>query len=183
MGLVFAKTAGQKGRVFEFEPFPQNYFQLEAQGQLNELPDFRVTRLGVGAKRQTMDVSILGASTTKLDYCAEWKDEVSLEVVPLDDYFGERPNFVKIDVEGAEIDVLKGAQRIMRELRPRMSIELHTTLIDRFGYELKDFFDQIPTDVYDVHWRANFWDPVWTEWQPGGETAITQHVDVRLWPK
>ncbi len=183
MALLFAKAAGHDGRVLTFEPFPQNYFQLEAQGSLNRPPDFRVTRLGAGSHRKSMNVSILGASTTKLDYCSEWKDEIAVEIVPIDDYLEERPNFIKVDVEGAEIDVLKGAQRIMRKWRPRMSIELHTTLIDRFGYTIKDFFEQIPTDIYDVHWRANAWDPGWTEWRPGGEAEIRRHVDVRLWPK
>ncbi len=183
MGLVFANAAGPGGRVFAFEPFPQNYLQLEAQARLNGLPDFRVTRLGVGARRQTMNVSVLGASTTKLDYCAEWKDEIALEVAPLDEFVEERPNFIKLDVEGAEVDVLKGATRVMRELRPRMSIELHTSLIDRFGYTLTDFFDAIPADLYHVHWRPNFWDLGWTEWKPGGEKDITTHVDVRLLPR
>jgi len=48
--------------------------------------------------------------------------------VSLDDYadkYGVVPSFVKMDVEGAEVAVLDGARRILREYHPRLLIELH----------------------------------------------------------
>ena len=58
----------------------------------------------------------------------------SCVAVSLDDYWaacGERLNFVKIDVEGAEAAVLKGMERILPEDRPVVLVELHA--FDRWG--------------------------------------------------
>ena len=57
-----------------------------------------------------------------------------------------RPDTVKIDVEGSELAVLRGAQKLLREHRPRLLIEVYeasadaiTALLHGAGYELFDF--------------------------------------------
>ncbi len=44
----------------------------------------------------------------------------------LDEFLGPPPDFIKIDVEGAELDVIKGAQETIKKYRPRIFVEAHT---------------------------------------------------------
>jgi FkbM family methyltransferase len=56
---------------------------------------------------------------------------VSVQCVPLDDLFIDGSiDFIKIDVEGLEVDVLDGGQGIIQANRPRLLIEVHT--VDNF---------------------------------------------------
>lgn len=53
--------------------------------------------------------------------------EVECETIPLDALLPELPvpRLVKIDVEGAETDVLAGAYRLVHEVRPVWIVEVH----------------------------------------------------------
>jgi FkbM family methyltransferase len=56
--------------------------------------------------------------------------------IAIDDFVdatGVRPTMLKIDVEGAELDVAKGAVRTLRELRPTIFLELHHDLLELAG--------------------------------------------------
>lgn len=50
----------------------------------------------------------------------------SIEIIALDDFLqGERVTFMKMDIEGAELDALKGAKRLIREQKPRLAISVY----------------------------------------------------------
>ena len=51
-----------------------------------------------------------------------------LDTLVFDDGFA-RPDLIKVDVEGAEVDVLNGAARTLREFRPRVFIEAHSAAL------------------------------------------------------
>ena len=67
--------------------------------------------------------------------------------VTLDDLvtYNRPPSIIKCDVEGAEVEVMRGAQRLIREHRPTLLCEVHsesstqqvTELLTGFGYELR----------------------------------------------
>jgi hypothetical protein len=65
--------------------------------------------------------------------------EVAFDVTctTLDDLCQERgltrANLVKIDVEGAELSVLRGMERILREMRPVIVLEMEPHLLESFG--------------------------------------------------
>jgi FkbM family methyltransferase len=72
------------------------------------------------------------------------KGELEVEVVVLDDYFvDERVDFIKVDVEGAEEMVLKGAQKLLRRWAPTLVVSIHSfslthpalMLLEGLGYE------------------------------------------------
>ncbi len=48
----------------------------------------------------------------------------TIDSVALDDYFADKepPTFIKMDVEGAELDALHGAERIIREHKPKLAV-------------------------------------------------------------
>ena len=83
-----------------------------------------------------------GASLTHMTREGESFTTISVPVVALDDYFGEndRVTLLKIDVEGGEFGVLKGAERILRRCAPLLVFECENrhlapgTVGDVFSY-------------------------------------------------
>ena len=104
-------------------------------------------------------------------------------IVPLDDYCGESPTFVKLDVEGGEAGALRGAQKLLRTCRPRLFIEVHTQMIGDFGHTLRDLFEAIPGDCYDVTYKIEGTHADWKPYAPGIETGVTAPMLVLATPK
>src|SRR5581483_645748 len=65
----------------------------------------------------------------------------------LDNYVDLRPDFLKIDIEGAEIDALESAQKLL-EHRPNVYVEVHTTFFERFGRRVEEIFELLPLNDY-----------------------------------
>jgi len=69
------------------------------------------------------------------------------------------PNFIKIDVEGAESEVFRGANRVLRDIRPIILCEIHdreneqfcVNLLNRYGYAIR-WLEQ--TGIYPKHLLA-----------------------------
>ena len=126
----FSKTVGDEGRVFSFEPDPHNFLALQRNIASHRLRN--VTAINKG----------LWSTTTSLDFQAEGNLGSSVatrtgrrnslrrvSVLSLDDALDEncptRLDFIKMDIEGAEVEVLKGAKRLWERFRPDLVIEPH----------------------------------------------------------
>lgn len=181
MAAYFAHVAGPGGRVIAFDPFLQNCLQVKAQAELNAPGRLITVQKGLGSRRKNFKVSnvvqMTSAAIPVLD------DTVTIEIVPLDDYIGENPTMVKLDIEGAEVDALRGAAKLMRQCRPRLFIEVHTPFLGQFGHTLTDFFDAIPGDIYEIRFQVEGRDKDWRIYEPGMETGVTDPMLVYAVPK
>jgi FkbM family methyltransferase len=182
MATFFSLVVGPCGRVIAFDPFAQNCLQVEAQASLNPSGHTRVVKAGVGAKRQTIRVSNLEQKTTAAAV-QERDDQIEIEIVPLDDFIDEKPTFIKLDIEGAEVDALIGAANILRTCMPKLFIEVHTQYIGQFGYNLTDFFSKIPADLYDMYVMVLDENAQWRLYEPGLEIGVTVPLLVFAAPK
>lgn len=100
--------------VYAFEPRPQPRGELERNVAANQLEQrVTVTGLGLAAARQTAS--------------ADFDDRlITFDCVPMDDVVDRPVALIKIDVEGMEVDVLRGATRILGEDHPAVFAEAHT---------------------------------------------------------
>jgi len=130
--LLMAKCVGKEGKVYAFEPLPENFSVLCENIALNGYEGIVVAeKKAVGAQtgRQRFrrgqwhpdDPDPL-TSVSRFDP----QGELEVEVVALDDYFADKQvDFIKVDVEGAEGMVLEGARRLLQRWRPILLVSVH----------------------------------------------------------
>ena len=132
--ILMAHLVGPRGSLVAFEPFPKTFRLLEENVRLNELTNIRLEPLA--ASDQDGSVSLVFeanqqlASTPSVSGYAVEQEKGNIEVrcVSLDSYVartGWTPELVKIDVEGAELAVLRGATHTIRNARPIFIVEVH----------------------------------------------------------
>jgi len=95
--------------------------------------------------RQTANNEPIGQPISYLE-----QDCVKVPQITIDQFALDRVDFVKIDVEGMEVDVLAGAEQTIRRHRPQLFIEALksdfprlTAIIERFGYDCFRFEENI----------------------------------------
>jgi FkbM family methyltransferase len=124
--LLAAKLAGPTGRVVAFEPVPRNLGYLRRHLALNHCDNVSVVAAAVSDRSGTARFRE-GPAHTVGSLTAS--DGYEVNVVALDDFEGPVPRVIKIDVEGAEADVLRGAKRVLREARPMVLLSTHSTAL------------------------------------------------------
>jgi FkbM family methyltransferase len=130
--LLFAKLVGPGGQIYAFEPSPPIYAKLLQVVQKNQLANVRCFNLGCGAtrKRETLLVpASSGNATIRRNgvHVEGAYGEINIEIDTLDHAIlplSPKVDFLKIDTEGFEDQVLAGAEEIIARDRPVVYIEL-----------------------------------------------------------
>jgi FkbM family methyltransferase len=123
--LLAARLVGREGVVHAFEPMSANRARLEAGLALNAGAGVVVHDRAVSATPGRAELHA-HEHTTMWSLLETGRQGQPVEVVTLDQLAGElgAPQLVKIDVEGAEVDVLRGGERLLGgEARPALLVE------------------------------------------------------------
>ena len=145
--LLAAKLVGRKGRVIAFEPISQNVAQIRQHLHLNAIENATIMQIALmniegetnfshGPSSSMWHVAHDGTVTA---VCSTLDTLTSDGTVPV-------PNVIKIDVEGVEHAVLKGALRLLRTSHPTILLSTHgpkargdcCRLLSELGYTLTD---------------------------------------------
>jgi FkbM family methyltransferase len=143
--LLASELVGPTGRVVAFEPLPRNIGYLQRHLRMNRAANVRLCTAAVGDAPGTALFTIAGnPSMGSLSATGT----LSVPVVALDTFVGDKklrpPQVIKIDVEGAESAVLRGAAEILTRYRPYILFSGHGTaqqqacaaLLADLGYDL-----------------------------------------------
>ncbi len=127
--LLAAKQVGDAGRVFAFEPLPENLASLREQIAVNSLSHVEIVEGAIGATTGTAELSFASGQNSEAHLGSPKSEGESVTTVPittLDAFVAahRRPTLVKVDVEGAETAVLEGAPRLLAD-GTTFLIELH----------------------------------------------------------
>ena len=148
--MLLAAAVGRTGHVYAFEPFEANADLLERSVAENHFDD-RVTfqRAAAGAESGsatlTFPVETLNSGGAYLlrsgDHPLAGNQKTNVPVITLDSLTLRRPvRLIKMDVEGAEPQVIRGAERLLRDDRPTILSELHPTQLQRASGVTADAF-------------------------------------------
>jgi FkbM family methyltransferase len=131
--LLASRLVGQTGHVTSFEADPEIAARLREHIARNNFSQVTVVEKAVWSEHQT--VAFLrtdpGVSPDRgLGHVvgAASAGTIEVEGVSLDDYTAASPapDFIKCDVEGAELEVFRGARRLLKEKRPGILCEMHS---------------------------------------------------------
>lgn len=134
-------------KVFAFEPIPLNYSLILASSRINRLGNLFIIEQCLSDESGTNSFSIAedSAYSSMIDTRRKGVSEtVSVRTASLQDFCNENdcyPTVIKMDVEGAEMKVLKGAEAIFSEkkISPRMvMIELYDQNLRMFGTSIDE---------------------------------------------
>ena len=129
--LLLAKCVGPAGRVVSFEPSPVNFSTLQRNILLNKLDTVELINLAVFSESGTIEMSVSSTDTASGDWSISRRangTSIQVQTISLDQFCEANqilPDFLKIDVEGAEYDVLMGGRETIGKSQPTMLIELH----------------------------------------------------------
>jgi FkbM family methyltransferase len=159
-----AKTVGAAGRVVILEPESNNRRQLEKNLDLNGITNCQVLPLAAWSSS--------GSVGWHQDAHPVWhrvdagQNGLAVAAVSIDDLVHRlslsRVDWIKMDIEGAEVDALNGAENTLIQFHPQLFIEVHETLkrvtelLAKFGYTIVSAtFDVEPERHGWVHARAS----------------------------
>jgi FkbM family methyltransferase len=115
-----ARCVGRTGVVHAFEPSPRNFRRL--QSVMGKLTNVRLSHAAVGERSGRSHLYL--SDNLNVDHRAyppegDSREIVPMDVIALDDYFiaGDRVDLIKLDVQGYELHVLRGADRVLQENR------------------------------------------------------------------
>ena len=110
--------------VFTFEPNLENYDYILETIQLNNLKKVVPVKLGVGSEHNFLNFVQQGSSS----YLSEEKGDCKIEVVTIDEFVEEKNlniGLIKMDIEGLEIDALKGARKTIEKFKPILLLSIY----------------------------------------------------------
>lgn len=149
--LLFGQWVGETGRVYAFEPAPIIADGLERHVALNGLAStVAVVRAAVADRTSSAGFIAPGLhAINRLAHADEAAPgAIEVRTTSLDDFCAEagiEPDLVKIDVEGTELAVLRGARNTIRRAGGRLAlfVELHPSLWPGCGITRADVEDEL----------------------------------------
>ena len=163
--LVAAKRIGATGRVIAFEPIDAIAQILEENIRSNAIETVTVVRSGLSETCGSAQIfasygqSYTGKENHGLGSLYGGVNDgpaiQAIRLTTLDAYFQEHPihrlDLIKIDIEGAELPCLRGAQRTIERYRPLLIIEIQAQSAAAAGYRQTDILEYLARFGYTFH--------------------------------
>jgi FkbM family methyltransferase len=177
MSAIYARFVGAENMVL-FEPNPDNWQNIKATWDVESLATPRATVCALVGNRNSVEadfdtsqengwpvVALTGQIWTPRSFRYIHEHAARTPQISIDVFVATRgvaPNAITIDVEGAELEVLKGALLTLQECRPLAWVSIHEELMGRdYGRAPKDihtlmaaqnyFAEYLATD-HEAHW-------------------------------
>lgn len=117
--LIFARLVGDDGKVFAFEPDPENFALLKKNVEVNAYRNVTLVQKAVSNenKRIRLYLSVGNKGDHRIYDSANNRPSVAVDAVRLDDFLNEfigRVDFIKMDIQGAEGKALEGMSMLVR---------------------------------------------------------------------
>lgn len=163
--LLLSKGIGVEGKVVAIEPSPENLPELHLNVERNSLDkNVEIIEAAVGAVTSVAALKRGINSGVTSDGSAAY----NVRLDTLDNMIKGQVNFIKIDVEGFESFVLKGATDIISKWRPVLFVELHPVELRQHGIS-----------VIDVIWQLKQWHYETKLYEQPIKSSIFQKISCR----
>ncbi len=162
MALHLALRVGDVGKVYAFEPVPANVQRLREHAARNSFIDqLEIVESALSDVDGTLELLIAPAthvnqgmgSLVEIEH-RDLTSKINVQVQRLDSFCEQRAltelDFIKVDIQGAEPLFLAGARRTLKELRPRMVMEVAPSSLTAGGFNSKDLLAHMESLGYSA---------------------------------
>jgi FkbM family methyltransferase len=147
--VFFSKKVGNAGKVICFEPTPGTFSILKQTAELNALTNCILVNAAVAEKSGILKFNLTsedgeGSNANSLVRTERSVSSTDVKVYSIDDYRREQKikiDILKIDVEGYELNALKGAKETFQNDKPTGILALHPASIEQLGQTLEHIWD------------------------------------------
>lgn len=144
-------------KIYAFEPDEESYKKcIKVKKQHPEI-DIVLYNKGLWSTDTTVHFETTGTASSSI---TDNQDADSIEVVSLDTFIKGKITFIKMDIEGAELEALKGCQNLIKQYRPKLAISVYHKKEDIV--EIPKYIKSLVPDyhLYLRHYTNTFTDTV-----------------------
>jgi len=170
VSLVASSLINEKGVIYSFEPHPVSFNRFKNHVELNHISNIFAFNVGLGSTSSILNMlevegnaganRILTSNVINSNF-------ISINIVSLDEFIlnnkADVPDLIKVDVEGYELEVFKGAENLLNNNKPNLFFELDERLLklqntspiellmflSKFGYK---FFNADDYEFIDLNY-------------------------------
>lgn len=157
--LLASVLVGNTGKVVSFEPLPDNLKYLKKHLEINHISNVQVIEAAVCDRN---GIAYFEQHNSSFQGHLGSQGTLEVKTVCLDELIFQEdlpvPQCLKIDVEGAELQVLRGAMELLSEYHPTIFLATHGDLLQQeccqlltsLGYQLKSISDKKLADSDEI---------------------------------
>ncbi len=162
--FYLAKIVGETGQVFAFEPLPATYQGLVANMAKARLTNVRPYNVGMSDHEGTAVLFVPqrqglpshGRAHLHPPEAQEAGECIQIQLTTIDAFCIRhnlaRVDFIKMDIEGAELLALRGAVEVIGAYQPKLLLEIEEAHTQKYGYKPQDIFAMLAAYGYrDVY--------------------------------
>jgi FkbM family methyltransferase len=157
--IIAARLVGNTGKVYAFEPGQGNANSIRHNARLNNFSQIEVIAKAVSDTPGEGELLLAkysgGHALATADAPPDLAGKVTVELVTIDDLIAQNqikpPNFVKVDIEGAELDALKGMTETIKQYKPIIIYEIDDG--DRVAYQRK--YQELESFLQSLGYQVN----------------------------
>ncbi len=141
--------------VHSFEPMPQSFANLSAA--MSDVENVKLYPHAIGDENKSVFFKVNYSASCIVDDKG-WSDNtVEVQMVKLDDIVDGRVDFIKMDIEGSELAALNGAQNMIKQYRPKLSICIYHRPQDI--YEIPEYIKRLVPEykIWIVNNEGHYW--------------------------
>ena len=163
VSLALQSNLKDNAQIFSFEPHPLIAETFQKSITANKFENIKLINAAVGNKDCEIELNLYGHTSNILSLENRKSQKITINQINLDNYLLKNnivPNFIKIDVDGYEIEVLEGLKENLLKNSPIMVVETNYEkkvidfLINECSYKLLDLdlkeFEKIPDNVFCI---------------------------------
>jgi FkbM family methyltransferase len=169
--LIAARLVGPEGRVCSFEPVTANAASIRDNVALNAFPNVQTFEVAVGREAGSAELLLTewdGGSTLASSVVQPSRpvSRRTTRVIAMDEFIEAEnlrpPSFVKIDVEGLEMEVLEGMARTLEDRKPILLFEIDDGNRERFERRWRDLDGYVSRFGYQIiHLKDSYANALW----------------------
>lgn len=153
---ILSRLVGNKGHIYCFEPISKYVKRLKDNIKVNDLRNITVVKKVVSDICVPQKLQVGPSSARTFCGLGEYNHTEVVESITLDKYITEengirRVDFVKIDVDGFEIEIISGAEDTLRKYKPIMLVEFCPEAQEKVGNTTGDLLKLLQSFGYSLY--------------------------------